>query len=104
MVPQNHLEIDTEDYSIDLLFYNIKLHSYVVIELKTTKFKSEFIGQLNFYVSVIDDKVKRDEDNSTIGILRCKEKNRLSAECALKNINSHIDISEYKYLEDYQII
>ena len=97
---QYHLEIDNEDYYIDLLFYNIKLHSYVVIELKTTKFKPEFIGQLNFYVSAIDDKVKRDEDNSTIGILICKEKNRLSAEYALKNINSPIAISEYKYLEE----
>lgn len=71
-----------------------------MIELKTTKFKPEFIGQLNFYVSAIDDKVKRDEDNSTIGILICKEKNRLSAEYALKNINSPIAISEYKYLEE----
>ena len=97
---QYHLEIDNEDYYIDLLFYNIKLHSYVVIELKTTKFKPEFIGQLNFYVSAIDDKVKRNEDNSTIGILICKEKNRLSAEYALKNINSPIAISEYKYLEE----
>lgn len=97
---QYHLEIDNEDYYIDLLFYNIKLHSYVVIELKTTKFKPEFIGQLNFYVSAIDDKVKRDEDNSTIGILICKEKKRLSAEYSLKNINSPIAISEYKYLEE----
>lgn len=97
---QYHLEIDNEDYYIDLLFYNIKLHSYVVIELKTTKFKPEFIGQLNFYVNAIDDKVKRNEDNSTIGIMICKEKKRLSAEYSLKNINSPIAISEYKYLEE----
>ena len=97
---QYHLEIDNEDYYIDLLFYNIKLHSYIVIELKTTKFKPEFIGQLNFYISAIDDKVKRDEDNSTIGILICKEKKRLSAEYSLKNINNPIAISEYKYLEE----
>ena len=97
---QYHLEIDNEDYYIDLLFYNIKLHSYVVIELKTTKFKPEFIGQLNFYISAVDDKVKREDDNPTIGILICKEKKRLSAEYSLKNVNSPIAVSEYKYLEE----
>ena len=71
---QYHLVVDGDDYYIDLLFYNIKLHSYVVIELKTTKFKPDYIGQLNFYVNAIDEQIKKDEDNSTIGILLCKEK------------------------------
>lgn len=94
------MEIDNEDYYIDLLFYNIKIHSYVVFELKSTKFKPEYVGQLNFYISAIDDKVKSQNDNPTIGILLCKEKKRLSAEYSLKNINSPIAISEYKYLEE----
>lgn len=97
---QYHLEIDNEDYYIDLLFYNTKIHSYVVIELKTTKFKPEFIGQLNFYVNAIEDIVKKEEDNSTIGILICKENKRLSAEYCLKNLNTPIAISEFKYLEE----
>ena len=97
---QYHLQIDNEDYYIDLLFYNTKIHSYVVIELKTTKFKPEFVGQLNFYVNAIDGQVKNENDNSTIGILLRKDKNRLSAEYSLKNISSPIAISEFKYLEE----
>jgi len=99
---QYHLEVDGEDYYIDLLFYNIKIQCYVVFELKTTKFKPEFIGQLNFYVNVVDSKIKSSNDNPTIGILLCKDKNRLNAEFSLKNINSPIAISEYKYLEELQ--
>lgn len=94
------MEVENEDYYIDLLFYNIKLHSYIVIELKTTKLKPDYLGQLNFYVNAIDEQLRKETDNSTIGILLCKEKNRLSAEYSLKNINSPIAVAEYKYLEE----
>lgn len=100
---QYHIVVGTEDYYIDLLFYNTKIHSYVVFELKTSKFKPEFVGQLNFYVSVVDKMIKRDEDGATIGILLCKEKDRLSAEYSLSNINSPIAITEYKYLEELPV-
>lgn len=97
---QYHLEVDGEDYYIDLLFYNTKLRCYVVIELKNTKFKPEYAGQLNFYLSAVDDKLKHENDNATIGIMLCKERNKLTAEYALKDINKPIGVSEYK-LSDF---
>ena len=95
-----HLEIGNEDYYIDLLFYNLVIRSYIVIELKTTEFKSEYIGKLNFYLSAIDKYVKKEEDNPTIGILLCKDKNKITIDLALKDINKPIGISEYKILSE----
>jgi len=93
---QYKLTIDNEDFYIDLLFYNIKLHSYVVIELKTGKFKPEYTGKLNFYISAVDDLLKGENDNSTIGLLICKEKKKTIVEYALKDISKPIGISEYR--------
>lgn len=97
---QYHLEIDNEDYYIDLLFYNLKVRSYVVIELKTTEFKPEYIGKLNFYLSAVDKYVKDENDNPTFGILLCKDKKKVTAELALKDINKPMGISEYKILSE----
>lgn len=72
---QYHLEVEGDEFFIDLLFYHVKLHCYVVVELKTEKFKPEFAGQLNFYVSAIDGEVKSNEDTPSIGLLICKSKN-----------------------------
>ena len=71
---QYHLEIEEEDYYIDLLFYNLIVRSYVVIELKTTEFKPEYVGKLNFYLNAIDKYVKKENDNPTFGILKTKRK------------------------------
>ena len=95
-----HLEIGNEDYYIDLLFYNLVIRSYIAIELKTAEFKSEYIGKLNFYLSAIDKYVKKEEDNPTIGILLCKDKNKITIDLALKDINKPIGISEYKILSE----
>ncbi len=95
-----HLEIDNEDYYIDLLFYNLKVRSYVVIELKTTEFKPEYAGKLNFYLSAVDKYIKDQNDNPTFGILLCKDKKRITAELALKDINKPIGVSEYKILSE----
>ena len=95
-----HLEIDNEDYYIDLLFYNLKVRSYVVIELKTTEFKPEYAGKLNFYLSAVDKYVKNENDNPTFGILLCKDKKKVTAELALKDINKPIGVSEYKILSE----
>jgi predicted nuclease of restriction endonuclease-like (RecB) superfamily len=95
-----HLSVGGEDFFIDLLFYNTKLRCYVVIELKTGKFKPEYAGKLNFYLSAIDDIVKHELDNPTIGILLCKERNKLIAEYAIKDINKPIGVSEYR-LSDF---
>lgn len=97
---QYHLEIGNKDYYLDLLFYNLKVKSYVVIELKTTEFKPEYAGQLNFYLSSVDKYVKDENDNPTFGILLCKEKDKITAELALKDINKPIGVSEYKLLSD----
>jgi predicted nuclease of restriction endonuclease-like (RecB) superfamily len=94
------LTVANNDYRIDLLFYNTKLRCYVVIELKTGKFKPEYAGKLNFYLSAVDDMLKHETDNPSIGILLCKERNKLIAEYALKDINKPIGVSEYK-LSDF---
>ncbi|MEX0940721.1 MAG: PDDEXK nuclease domain-containing protein [Candidatus Babeliales bacterium] len=93
---QYHLEIEGDNYYIDLLFYHTKLKCYVVIELKARAFDPRDIGQLNFYLSAIDDLVRDQEDKPTIGLLLCKTKKNFTAEYALRNINSPIGIAEYK--------
>lgn len=94
----NQYKFSTEnnDYYIDLLFYHLELHSYIVVELKNTEFKPEYIGQLGFYVKAIDNTLKKDIDNQTIGLLLCKEKDKLSVEWALDMINAPIGIASYK--------
>ena len=93
---QYHINVGGDDFYIDLLFYNLNLRCYVVIELKTGEFKPEYAGQLNFYLSAVDGILKRPEDNPSIGLLLCKSKNDLVAEYALKDMSKPIGISEYK--------
>jgi len=93
---QYQLEVGGDMFKIDLLFYNINLHCYVVIELKTGKFKPEFAGKLNFYVSVVDGEIKGKLDNPTIGILICKGKNDTVVEYALKDMSKPLGISAYQ--------
>lgn len=95
---QYHLQVAEQDYYIDLLFYHIKLRCYIVIELKNTKFKPEFTGKLNFYLSAVDTLIKEEMDNPTIGILLCKDKNNIEAEFALRDINKPIGISELQLI------
>lgn len=97
---QYKLEVGEKEYFIDLLFYHLKLKCYVVVELKARKFEPEDAGQLNFYLSAVDDLVKSKEDNPTIGLLLCKSKDNFTAEYSLRDINKPIGVSEYKLLED----
>ena len=90
-----HLNINGDDFYIDLLFYNLKLHSYIVIELKSEKFKPEHLGQLNFYVTAVNRELKTDRDNATIGLLICKDKNDVVCEYSLEQIFQPIGISFY---------
>lgn len=92
---QYKLTVDDEDFYIDLLFYHIKLHAFVVIELKSGKFKPEYAGKLNFYVSAVDGILKTQNDNPTIGILICKEKSKTIVEYSLKDINKPIGVTGY---------
>ena len=93
---QYHINVGGDDFYIDLLFYNLNLRSYVVIELKTGDFKPEYAGQLNFYLSAVDAQIKKPEDNATIGLLLCKSKNNLVAEYSLRDMSKPMGISEYR--------
>ena len=97
---QYKITVSEKDYFIDLLFYHLKLKCYIVVELKAREFEPTDAGQLNFYLSAIDDLVKDEIDNATIGLLLCKSKDNFTAEYALRNISSPIGVSEYKLLED----
>ena len=92
---QYKIEVSENDYFIDLLFYHMELRSYIVIELKAGKFKPEFAGKLNFYLSAVDSQLKKPEDNPSIGILLCKKKDKIEAEYALRDLNKPMGISEY---------
>jgi predicted nuclease of restriction endonuclease-like (RecB) superfamily len=93
---QYRLVVGGDEFFVDLLFYHIRLKCYVVVELKTVKFKPEFAGQLNFYVSAINAELKEPNDNPTIGILICKSKNNTVVEYALNSIDNPIGVSEYE--------
>ena len=93
------LKVEDDYYEIDLLFYHIPSHSYVVIELKTTKFKPEYIGQLLFYTNYIDAYVKSELDSNTIGIVLCPEANGFVCKTTLMN-TKNIAISKYKFINE----
>src|SRR3990167_5349955 len=92
---QYHLEVGGEDSYIDLLFYHFKLKCFIVIELKAGPFKATDAGQVNFYLTAVDRLLKQPEDNPTIGIILCKEKNKITAEYALGNLKNPIGVSSY---------
>lgn len=96
---QYHIEVSHKDYYIDLLFYHTKLKCYVVIELKAGEFKPEYAGKLNFYLAAIDDGLKDNIDNPSIGIILCKTKDKMTAEYALRNLSTPISVNEYQLVE-----
>ncbi|AET94665.1 hypothetical protein BYI23_D011550 (plasmid) [Burkholderia sp. YI23] len=97
---QYRLDVGGDEFFIDLLFYHLKLRCYVVVELKTTPFKPEYAGQLNFYLSAIDAQLRAPDDQPTIGLLLCKEKNRLVAEYALRGVAKPMGVAEYQLLRE----
>jgi len=92
---QYRLNIDGDDFYPDLLFYHVRLHCYVVVELKAVKFKPEFAGKLNFYLSAVDSILKTEQDNPSVGILICKSRKKTVVEYALRDFNKPIGVSEY---------
>ncbi len=94
------INVGGDDFYIDLLFYNLNLRCYVVIELKTGDFKPEYAGQLNFYLSAVDGILKTEQDNPSVGLLLCKSKNDLVAEYSLKDMSKPIGVSEYRITSD----
>ena len=97
---QFRLEVGGDEFFIDLLFYHTRLKCYVVVELKATAFKPEHAGQLNFYLAAVDAQIKAEDDKPTIGLLLCKQQNRLVAEYALSGIDKPIGVAEYQLLRD----
>ncbi len=93
---QRHFQIGNSDFYADLILYNIRLHAYVVIELKATPFKPEYAGQLNFYINVVDDKLRGENYNKTIGLLLCRGKDEVVAQYALSGYNQPIGVSDYE--------
>jgi len=97
---QYHLEVGDSDYYLDLLFYHIKLKCYVVVELKNTKFIPEYAGKLNFYLSAVDSLLKSETDQPTIGILLCRDRNKIETEFSLRDINKPMGVSEFILTEN----
>jgi len=94
---QYPLEVEGEDFYIDLLFYHLRLRCFVVIDLKTGPFRPEHAGKMNFYLSAVDDLLKNEHDNPTIGIILCKTKKKLIAEYALRKMDAPIGVSGYRF-------
>ena len=96
---QYPLVVNGRDYFLDLLFYHARLKCYVVIELKAGEFKPEYVGKLNFYLSAVDSLLKRSDDQPTIGLLLCRDKNNIEVEFTLRDMNKPMGVSEYTLVE-----
>lgn len=93
---QVHLEVGESDFYIDLLFYHLKLRAFVVIDLKTGQFKPEYAGKMNFYLGVVDDRLRHSSDAASIGLILCQDRNQIVVEYALRGLNKPIGVSEYE--------
>jgi predicted nuclease of restriction endonuclease-like (RecB) superfamily len=96
---QYRLEVRGRDYHIDLLFYHVRLHCYVVVDLKMVEFDPAFAGTMNFYLSAVDDLLRTPGDGPSIGIILCKSKDRVMVEYALRDVTKPIGVSEFRLLE-----
>lgn len=99
---QYHLEVDGEDFYLDLLFYHLKLRCFIVIDLKMGEFQPEYSGKMNFYVSAVDDLMRHPTDNPTIGLILCKSKRQTKAEYALRNLNTPIAVATHRLPDKLQ--
>ncbi len=93
---QVRLDVGDDEFSIDLLFYHLRLRCYVVIDLKMKRFRPEDAGKMNFYLSTVDDLLRHPDDRPTIGLLLCKDKNRVTVEYALRDIAKPIGVAEWQ--------
>ena len=94
-----HLEVGGEDFYLDLLFFHLKLRCFVVIDLKMGAFKPEYAGKMNFYLSAVDAQLRHEGDQPSIGLVLCKEKNKVIVEYALRDTSKPIGVSAYKLLD-----
>jgi predicted nuclease of restriction endonuclease-like (RecB) superfamily len=93
---QYQLTVGEDEFYLDLLFYHLKLRCFVVIDLKVGPFKPDYAGKMNFYLNVVDDQLRHDTDNPTIGLILCQDKKKIIAEYALRGMKKPIGISEYE--------
>jgi predicted nuclease of restriction endonuclease-like (RecB) superfamily len=93
---QYHFEVGGDDFYLDLLFYHLRLRCFVVVDLKRGPFKAEYAGKMNFYCNVVDDRLRHADDQPTIGLILCQDKNRIVAEYALQGVKKAIGVSEYE--------
>jgi len=93
---QVHLDVGEEDFYIDLLFYHLRLRSFIVVDLKIGPFKPEYAGKINFYCNVVDDQYRHESDKPTIGLILCQDKKQVLAEYALRGMKKPIGVSEYE--------
>ena len=93
---QYHLEVSGQDYYLDLLFYHLRLRCYVVIDLKMKAFEPEFAGKMNFYLSAVDDQLRHADDQPSIGLLLCKERDHLTVEYALRDLKKPIGVAQWQ--------
>lgn len=96
---QYHIEVGEQDFYLDLLFYHLRLRAHVVIELKMAEFKPEYVGKMNFYLSAVDDLLRHEQDQPSIGIILCKTKNKVVAEYALRDTQKPIGVSAFQLTE-----
>ncbi|OQP49015.1 hypothetical protein A4H97_29470 [Niastella yeongjuensis] len=94
---QYHLQVSDQDYYIDLLFYHTALHCYFVIELKVNSFKPEYAGKMEFYITAIDKQLRKEGDNPTIGLLLCKDVDKIIVEYTLQSKSKPMGVAKYKY-------
>ena len=97
---QYPVNVSGKEYRLDLLFYHVRLHRYVVIELKSGEFEPEFSGKMNFYMAAVDNLLKTDRDDPTIGIILCKSKDRTTVEYALQGMQKPIGVSTFRIASD----
>jgi hypothetical protein len=95
---QVRLEVDGEEFFLDLLFYHTRLHCYIVIDLKVVDFQPEFAGKMNFYQTAVDNVFKSDKDAPTIGLILCRGKNKTIVEYTLRDVKSPMGVAEYRLL------
>jgi predicted nuclease of restriction endonuclease-like (RecB) superfamily len=98
---QYRIEVGGEDFHLDLLFYHLKLRAYVVVELKTTEFRPEYAGKMNFYLSAVDDLLRHPQDQPSLGLILCKDRtnNKVMAEYALRDVGKPIGVSAFQITE-----
>ncbi|MBW6479370.1 MAG: DUF1016 family protein [Bacteroidales bacterium] len=100
---QYHLEVGNQDYYLDLLFYHTRLHCFIVVDLKIGDFKPEYAGKMNFYLSAVDEQLRQEKDQPSIGLILCKQANRIIAEYSIRDTQKPIGIAKYKLIKSIPV-